>query len=99
MDKATPTVITMTDMEYYQYMASCDELKGKLDQCINFLMHYIFEGKCKDRGQWESLFYGLTRAVFIKEYLQLYMTNVGCITEDFLTQFEEWHAELTRSIN
>ena len=89
----------MTDMEYFRYMSTCDELKGKLEKCITFLMHYIFEGKCKDRDQWENLFIALTKAIFLKEHLQLYLTNIGNITEDFLVQFEEWHSELTRSLN
>ena len=89
----------MTDMEYYHYMTSCNELNAKLEKCVTFLMHYIFEGKCKDKDQWEALFVSLSRAVFMKEYLQIYLTNIGAITEDFLVQFEDWHAELTQTLN
>ena len=70
----THCVASMTDMQYYHYMTSCDELNAKLEKCVTFLMHYIFEGKCKDKGQWEALFVSLSRAVFMKEYLHLYLT-------------------------
>lgn len=91
--------MNISDMGYYHYMTTCDELKAKLEKCITFLMHYIFEGRCKDRDQWETLLVSLTRAVFMKEYLQIYLTNIGGITEDFLFQFEDWHAELTKTLN
>ena len=99
MEKTVPCVMNMTDMEYYHYMTSCNELNAKLEKCVTFLMHYIFEGKCKDKDQWEALFISLSRAVFMKEYLQLYLTNIGAITEDFLVQFEDWHAELAQTLN
>jgi len=78
----------MSNTEYYCYMDSCNELKAKLEKCVTFLMHYIFEGNCKDRDMWETVFRCLSQAVFLKEYLQLYLTNVGGIAEDFLIQFE-----------
>ena len=38
MEKSEPCVMNMTEMQYYHYMTSCDELKTKLEKCITFLM-------------------------------------------------------------
>lgn len=99
MEKLGPCISSMTDLEYDHYMMSCQELRDKLDKIIHFLMHFIFEGKCKNRDQWDMLFMSVSKAVFLKDYLQLYLTNIGYIASDFLEQFEEWHADLIANLS
>jgi hypothetical protein len=62
-------------------------------------MHYIFEGNCRDKELWEVLFNSLSRAVFLKEQLQYYTTNLGHVGEDFIEQFNQWHAEVSENLN
>ena len=62
-------------------------------------MHYIFEGKCNNKELWEVLFNSLSRAVFLKEQLQYYSTNLGNVGEDFIEQFNEWYAKVTEKLN
>lgn len=97
MEKIGLCIHNMSNLEYDSYMISCTELRNKLDKTIHFLMHFIFEGKCKDKEQWDNLLMQVCKAAFLKEYLELYITNIGHITLDFLGQFEEWYVELTAS--
>ena len=94
-----PFIMEMGDQEYWAHLEKCNRLSALLSKAIDDMMHYIFEGKCKDKNQWETLFVSLSRAVFMKEYLQMYLTNIGAITEDFLVQFEDWNAELAQTLN
>jgi hypothetical protein len=99
MEKVGVNPLNMTDWEQEDYENYCRELKGKLDQSIQYLMHFIFEGRCKHKAQWESLFMSLCKAVFLKEYLQIYTTNLGFIAQDFLDQFDEWYQDVLNSLS
>ena len=99
MDKIAPNPLNMTDWEQTDYMNYCKELRDKLDQSIQYLMHFIFEGRCKDKNQWDQLFMSVCKAVFLKDYLQIYVTNIGFLAQDFLDQFDEWYQGLLYNIN
>jgi hypothetical protein len=89
----------MDDQQYWSHHEHCHRLAGMLSAAIDGLMHYIFQGKCKDPEHWEKLFKALNQAVFMKEYLSLCCSNVLTIAEDFLAQFEEWKVEVQAQLN
>ena len=99
MEKIGQCPSNMTKLDYDIYMINCQEFSEKLDKTIQFLMHFIFEGKCVDRNQWDTLFMNVCKAVFLKDYLQTYVTNIGYIASDFLSQFEDWHADVIANLN
>jgi hypothetical protein len=92
-------VIEMTDIEHFCYMENCNRLSNMLQAATDELMNYIFQGKCQNPEQWENIFKAVNQAVFLKEYLKVYCTNITAIAEDFLAQIEEWKNELATVLN
>ena len=88
----------MTDPQFYHYAETCTRLVGMLDQAIDSLMRHIFEGKCQNPSQWESLFKAVSQAVFMKEYLTGYCSSLVLIAQDFLVQWEEWIHEMKTNL-
>lgn len=86
--------IMMNNMQFYDHTDRCKVLKDRLTITVDCLMHYIFEGHCKDPSQWETLFKALSQAAFMKEYLEAYSINLFTISEFFLEQFDDWQKEL-----
>ena len=87
-------------LEFRDYESSdrCFLLKIRLRCSIDCLIHYIFEGQA-EREEWESLFRTLSQAVFIKEYLDIYNTNLLSISEDFLKQYNDWMTQRQAKLN
>jgi len=84
----------MGDREQDQYIYECNVLVARLDHAIDVLMHYIFEGRCKDKSFWEQLIRAVNQAVFIKEQLDSCRGNMLTLAETFLDSFQEWYKGL-----
>ena len=82
----------------YEHFDRCFLLKTKLQAAIDNLMHYIFEGRA-EKDEWENLFRALSQAVFMKEYLDRYSTNLLNISEGFIDQYNEWLTQLQVKLN
>ena len=89
--------MAMSNMQFYDFSAKCFQLRDRVSAAIDLLMKYIFEGHCKDREQWTHLMNTLTRAVFMKDYLDTFSVNILTIAEEFLLQFDEWLKEVQAS--
>lgn len=94
MSNRGENIDNMNDVQYHQYMEVCESLREKLDKAITFMMHYIFEGKCREPEYWDRLFMNVCRAIFMKDYLAIYLSSIISIAMDFLQQFEDWLIEI-----
>lgn len=92
-------IMQLEDQEYNSYLERCDRVTALLDQAINHLMHYIFEGHSSNGQEWESLFTALNQAVFMKSYLKMNCSNLLSIADDFLEQVEAWREEVRTRLN
>ena len=86
--------LAMDNMQFYDFSTRCFDLKNRVAAAIDILMQYIFEGHCKDRGQWDHLVQAINKATFMRDYLDTFSVNILTIAEDFLQQFDEWMKEL-----
>jgi len=84
----------MGDQEYWSHQEKCNRLAGMLSNVIDLLMHYIFEGRSKNKQEWEILFKAIQQAVVIKDYLNGNCANLLTIAEDFLAQASDWKQEI-----
>lgn len=99
MQAIGPFVMNMTDQEYWSHMDKCSQVVGQLSQAIDNIMHFIFEGRSKNYGEWESLFTAVNQAVMMKQYLSMNCSNLLNIAEDFLIQVAEWKQEIEENLN
>ena len=88
----------MNNTEHWHYMEYCERLVAMLDKSLDLIMNHIFQGKCRNHQEWESLFKAVNQAVFMKEYLSVYGSNLLIITQDFLAQIQEWQDELQNKL-
>ena len=88
----------MNSSEHWHYMEYCERLVAILDKSLDLIMNHIFQGKCRNHQEWESLFKAVNQAVFMKEYLSVHGSNLTKITEDFLAQIQEWQNELQNKL-
>ena len=89
-----PFVLKMNDREYDSHQDKCREMSTILSKVIDRLMHYIFEGRCENTDDWESLFTVVQQAVVIKQYLDNNTANLITISEDLYSQAQEWEKEV-----
>ena len=82
----------------FEHSDRCFLLKTRLKCAIDCLMHYIFEGQA-ERDEWETLFRALSQAVFMKEHLDGFSTNLLTISEGFLNQYNDWMKQLQVKLN
>ena len=92
-------IADMNDQEHWAYMEHCDRLTGLLAKAIDHIMHHLFQGSCQNPQDWEALFKAVSQAVFMKEYLTMYCSNIVGVAEDFLTQIEAWQQEVQTKLN
>ena len=82
----------------YEHADRCFILTTRLNCAIDCLMHYMFEGQAQ-KEMWECLFRTLSQAVFLKEHLDMYSTNLLIISENFLSQYNDWMQQLQVKLN
>ena len=99
MNSFSPQIMQMNDQEYWAYQEKCTELATLLSNAIDYMMHHIFEGRCLDPQQWESLFLALNQAVMMKEYLGRNCANLINIAQEFLDQLTAWKQEMGERLN
>jgi hypothetical protein len=83
---------------HWNYMENCERLVAMLDKSLDLIMNHIFQGKCKNPQELDSLFKAVNQAVFMKEYLSVYGSNLQTIAEEFLIQVHEWQDELQNKL-
>ena len=90
------TQYTNCELEYGEYAHTdrCCELTVKLRMAITAIMKYISEGNVTDQKQWEQLFRTLNHAMFMKDYIEVFSTNLISMADHFLQDFEEWQKSL-----
>lgn len=91
-------IMGMNDSEYWTYMEKCEELTKLLSTAIDLLMNYIFLGRCQNSEQWETLFKAVGQAVFMRDHLKSYNSNLIGLAEDFLVQVKEWQQEIDTNV-
>ena len=99
MQAATGCRATNQTEEHWLYLEHCETLTKMLTKSIDAIMRYIFEGRCTNPQDWETMFRAVTHATFIREYLAAYNSNLFQVAESFLLQFEDWNRELSNRLN
>lgn len=94
MQNIGPNIHSMGDQQYHSHLENCDRVCHALGKCIDTLMHYIFQGKCRNKDEWENLHQAVTHAVFMRHYLASNLGNLIVISEDFIDQLEDWLQEV-----
>ena len=84
--------------ENWEHNELCARLVEVLDETIQLVMRYVFEGKCRSPQELEKLFEAVNHALLMKNYLNCYNSNLVKIAEDFLAQFEQWLQEMQSNL-
>jgi len=91
--------VKMSDHEHWAYMEYCERLHTMLNQCLEALRQHVFQGKCKSHDEWEMVWKAYGQALFMKDHLGSYCSNLIPAAEDFITQVEAWQQELMERLN